>query len=402
MKRPQCGPHRARAGSAVLLAVVLVLALGIPSPAQVSATYVLQPGDVIEVSVWFYADLTRTVTIRPDGGIMLPLIGSVTAAGLTVEQLTRVLSRRYASYIVNPKVSVIVKDLHRIRASALGQVARPGSFDLMPGARLLDLLAAAGGLTEAAAAKEAQLLRPGRPPMRIDLDRLLDGDEELNVKLQGGETLVVPEDLVNIVNVIGQVAKPGRYRLKGETRVLDALLLAGGLTERASVTGARLVRGARETQPLALDSLLLRQDMSHNVVLQAGDTLFIPEETNDKIYVLGDVNNPGVFQVKGEVTLLQALAMAGGPVQRPIGNAQTAHIVRRVAGPDRMVAGVKVEPMANGGALISVDLASLMRGNNPAQHLVVRPGDVVVVPQHGLAGLQIFLSILSGILGVFR
>ena len=72
----------------------------------------------------------------------------------------------------------------------------------------------------------------GEPPAVVDLEKVLAGDADANVTLRGGETLVVREDLVNIVNVMGEVAKPGRYRLKGEMRLVDVLLLAGGLTER--------------------------------------------------------------------------------------------------------------------------------------------------------------------------
>ncbi|MDR7421719.1 MAG: SLBB domain-containing protein, partial [Armatimonadota bacterium] len=277
---------------------------GTSSPGAVPSTYVLGPEDVLEISVWGYPDLTRVVAVLPDGRISVPLVGAVMAAGQTVEQLTRTLVRGFARYIREPQVTVIVKEFRKVRASVLGQVARPGTYALPPGARLLDLISAAGGLTEVASLGDAQLLRGGRPPVTVDLDRVLGGDPEANVELTGGEALVVREDLINIVNVAGEVIKPGRYRLKGEMRVLDVLLLAGGLTERASVTAARLVRGG-QAHGLALDALLLRQDMSHNVRLRPGDTLLVPEETNNKIYVLGDVNSPGVFPLKGEVTLLQ-------------------------------------------------------------------------------------------------
>ena len=389
---------------AALAAAMLVLTPGTPAAGQLAGgRYVLGPGDVLEVSVWGYPDLTREVVVRPDGRVTLPLVGAVAAAGVTVEHLTQVLTRAYGEYIINPQVTVIVKQFRRITVSVLGQVARPGTYMLPPGSRVLDLLSAAGGVTETASLNGARLLRPEGSPLAVDLERLLAGDPAVNVVLRGGETLVVPEDLVNLVNIIGEVARPGRYRLKGELRVLDALLLAGGLTERASVSQARLVRGVQEIHPLQLDSLLLRQEMSHNIALLPGDTLFIPEETNNKIYVLGDVSSPGVFLLKGEVTLLQAIAMAGGPVQRGMATAKTAHIVRRNDDRGRIVAGAaRVEPLPNGGTLITVDLQAMLRGGNPASDMAVQPGDVVVVPQSGLSGFQIILSILSGILGAFR
>ncbi len=470
-----------------LAAALLVLVATVPAAGQRATTaYILGPEDVLEVSVWGYPDLTRTIAVRPDGKITVPLVGAATAQGLSVEQLQAILTRGYAAYIINPQVTVIVKEFRKIRVSVLGQVARPGSYalppgsrvleaisaaggivngafvkeirlirtnrqvvtlptdallraearhnpellggetivvpevlkltvsivgqvtrpgsyDLVPGAHLLDLLSVAGGVTEAAAMKEAQLLRPGEPPVAVDLERLLAGDSAVNVPLRGGETLVVREDLANLVNVLGEVARPGRYRLKGEMRVLDALLVAGGLTERASVTQARLVRTSSEAESLHLDSLLLRQDMSRNIALRPGDSLFIPEETNNKVFVLGDVNHPGVFVMKGEMSMLQAIAMAGGPVQRGAGTASAAHILRRGnAGREQIVASsAQVETLPQGGTLVTVNLRALVAGD-VTRDVTVRPGDVVVVPQSGLSGLQVILNILSGIIGVFK
>jgi len=376
--------------------------IGTPNVSQAKTAYILGPGDVLEVSVWGYADLTRVAAIRPDGKISLPLVGSMKAAGMSVEMLTKLLVKAYAEYIISPQVTVIVKEFRKIQVSVLGQVARPGTYTLSPGARLLDLISAAGGTTDVAQ-KEAELLRPGEPPVNVDLDELLAGVQEINFELKGGETLVVPEDLVNIVNVAGEVVRPGRYRLKGQMRVIDALLLAGGLTEKASVTHASLVRSSRETLPLHLDALLLRQEMSRNIPLQAGDILMIPEEVNNKIYVVGDVNNPGAHPVKADVTLLQAIAIAGGPVQRGPGTARVVHVLRRNGGvPGPTVPAVSVEALPNGAALLTVDLQALLRSADAMQNLAVQPGDVVVVPQTTLGGLQVFLSILSGIFRFFR
>lgn len=391
------------------LVLAAVLTTNLPAVSQTqSAEYVLGPEDVIEVSVWGYPDLTKVIIVLPDGKITLPLVGAVAAAGQRVEQLTRALQRAYSVYVINPNVTVIVKEFRRVRVSVLGQVVRPGAYTLSPGSGIVDAISAAGGTTEVAAMTEVRLLRSGAQATIVNLERLLAGDEQANVALRGGETIVVPEDLVNLVNVIGEVVRPGRYRLKSEMRVLDALLAAGGLTQRASVTQARLVHVSRESQPLHLDTLLLRQDMSRNTPLKPGDTLFIPEEIDNKIYVLGDVNRPGVYEVKGDMTVLQALATAGGPVQRGAATAKLAQIVRRNGGPDRTVVAagpstaIKVEALPNGGALLSIDLRSLMSNSAAAQAVVVQVGDVMVVPQNGLNSVQLILSILSGILGFAR
>jgi polysaccharide biosynthesis/export protein len=403
----------AHAGTAIVVAILLIFSLsGTAGSTPPPPSYILGPGDLLEVSVWGYPDLTRLSAVAPDGVIALPLVGSIAADRLSVERLTELLTKAYAEYIVNPRLVVTVKEYRKVHVSLLGQVTRPGAYDLPLGTSLLDLLAAGGGPTEAAALKEAQFLRPGQPPLLVDLTRAMAGEAALNVRLTGGETLVVPEDLVGFVTVQGEVTRPGRYRLKGEMRLLDVLSMAGGLTERASVTLASLTRGPKSTQasvaavpktePLVLDGLLLRQEMDRNLILQPGDIIIVPEELNNKIYVIGDVKKPGVFPMKGELTLLQAIAMAGGPEERGMGTAKSAFVVRRNGNPQQEVAAgpAKVSALPNGRALVTVDLAAVM--HDPSRDVPVQPGDVVVVPITGFGSFQIITSILGGLFHIFR
>lgn len=371
-----------------------------PGGSAALSDYVLGPGDALEITVWGHPDLMREVTVGPDGKIALPLVGVITAAGTDVGKLSDVISHAYESYVLNPQITVVVKAFRKIHAAALGQVMHPGPYDLPPGARLIDLIAASGGVSDAAALKEARLLRSGQSPETVDLTRVLAGDPVANVALTGGETLVIPEDLTDFVNISGQVVHPGRYRLKGETRVLDALLQAGGLSPNASVSGAKLVHTSGDAQALGLDAILLDQNMNGNIVLQPGDAIFIPEDTDRRIYVLGDVKTPGVYPLQGKVTMLQAIAMAGGYTLRGPGTAKTAYIIRRgdMNGPlpPAVVASVgKVEPLQSGGSVITADLSAIL--HDPAKDVAVRPGDVVVVPQTGVGVLQYIVGILSGL-----
>ena len=404
MKSERTG-NKPFASVALLVATLFILPLTAPAGAAglpASAGVFLGPGDILEIAVWGYPDLTRQAAIGPDGKIVLPLIGAISTSGVTVERLTALITRAYAAFIVDPHVMVTIREFRKIHASVLGQIAHPGAYDFPLGTRLIDLVAAGGGPTEAAALKEAQFFRRGQPSVLVDLTRLMAGEPELNVLLDGGETLVVPEDLVDFVTVQGEVVRPGRYRLKGDMHVLDALMLAGGLTERASVTQASLTRESAETEPLFLDDLLLRQQMGRNVRLHPGDILSIPEELNNKIYVIGDVRNPGIFPMKGSVTLLQAIAMAGGPEQRGPGTAVSAYIVRRNGSTQQEIrAGpAQMSALPTGGMLITADLAAIMR--DPSRDVPVQPGDVLVLPMSGLGSFQVIANLLAGIAYLIR
>ena len=303
---------------ALFLTIGLVLWTAAPSFAQ--QPYVLGPEDVIEVTVYGQADLTRTVAVLPDGTVSLPLAGIIHAAGSTIEELTKQLVSAYAVYIRNPQVAVMVKEFRKIHVSVIGQVTRPGTYDLKPG-----------------------------------------------------------------------------------STVLDALSAAGGITEKASVTQARLVRFSGDTQPLDLEDLLVRQNMERNIRLETGDTLMVPEELTNRFFVLGDVNTPGIYVLRGDVTVLQALAMAGGPASRGVGTAKTVNIIRRNGNaPQVPPSYLKVEKLPNNGLLITVDLQAVMQRGDLGRDLQVQPGDIIVVPQAGLTNFSSIVSILAGLATIFK
>jgi polysaccharide biosynthesis/export protein len=110
--------------------------------------YVIGPSDVLEIAVWNNNLISRTVPVRPDGKISIPVLNDVQAAGMTPMQLQSVLSTGLAGYIQQPEVSVIVREVHSFKVSVIGMVKTPGRYELTSRATVLDALALAGGLTE--------------------------------------------------------------------------------------------------------------------------------------------------------------------------------------------------------------------------------------------------------------
>jgi lipopolysaccharide/colanic/teichoic acid biosynthesis glycosyltransferase len=121
--------------------------------------YVIGPADVLEVAVWQNALLSRTVPVRPDGKISLPVINDVQAAGLTPVQLQSILIKALANYIQTPEVSVIVREVHSFNVSVIGHVKTPGRYELTSRVTVLEALAMAGGLTEYADRGQIVILR---------------------------------------------------------------------------------------------------------------------------------------------------------------------------------------------------------------------------------------------------
>jgi polysaccharide export outer membrane protein len=158
--------------------------------------YRIGPEDMLAISVWKNEPMSRTVQVRPDGMISLPLIDDVLAAGLTPVQFRDVLAKRLAEFIPNPEVSVIVTDVRSYKVSVLGEVVKPGRLELKSYTTVLDVLAQAGGFTQFATRSRIVILRPvGKTMKRIPFNYnkvVSSTGEEENVYLQPGDIVLVP------------------------------------------------------------------------------------------------------------------------------------------------------------------------------------------------------------------
>jgi polysaccharide export outer membrane protein len=158
--------------------LALMLGPGRPlaAPPIPPSGYTIGPEDLLDVTVWNNAAISRTVPVRPDGKISLPLLDDVQAAGLTPKQLKGDLARRLAKYISAPEVSVIVREIHSLRVAVLGEVNKPGRYDLKSRASVLDAIALAGGFSPYAARSKLVILRVAgstvkRNPMQLQQGR---------------------------------------------------------------------------------------------------------------------------------------------------------------------------------------------------------------------------------------
>ncbi|MFI5073021.1 MAG: polysaccharide biosynthesis/export family protein [Terriglobales bacterium] len=160
-------------------------------------TYVIGENDVLEIDVWKEKEISRTVPVRPDGQISLPLVGEVQASGLTPMQLQDDLTHRLKAYIENPEVTVIVNDPRSHQFNVVGEVMRPGSYPLSQAMTVLDAIAQAGGFKDFAKETKVYVLRPMPGGIRVRIPfnykQVIKGrDLQENVALKPGDTIVVP------------------------------------------------------------------------------------------------------------------------------------------------------------------------------------------------------------------
>jgi len=165
--------------------------------AHSDSSYVIGANDVLAINVWKEPDISRSVPVRSDGKISLPLVGELQAGGQTPQQLEQEITKRLQSYISEPEVTVIVSDSKSQKVNILGMVTRPGAYLLTSSTTVLDAIAMAGGFKDFAKQKSVYVLRqaPDGTQQRLlfNYKEVIKGkNPEQNIRLQAGDTVVVP------------------------------------------------------------------------------------------------------------------------------------------------------------------------------------------------------------------
>ena len=157
--------------------------------------YKIGPEDVLDISVWKSPELSRSVPVRPDGKVSLPLVNDIKAAGLTPEQLRQELITRLSEFVPAPEVAVIVREVHSAKVAVVGAVRSPGRFELRSPATVLEIIAMAQGFTDFAERDRIVVLRQnGRTTVRIPFryTKVEVGTEQDNFFVESGDIIVVP------------------------------------------------------------------------------------------------------------------------------------------------------------------------------------------------------------------
>jgi polysaccharide biosynthesis/export protein len=161
-----------------------------------SSTYMIGASDVLAVTVWREPTLSGPILVRPDGMISMPLLGDVQASNLTPLQLSDQIAEKLKKYYQDPKVSVVVAQIHSKIVFLIGEVTKKGPVEMTAGMTLLEAISSAGGLTDFANAKKIYVLRNQEKGSQVRIPArykdALKGDATANIVLKSGDTIVVP------------------------------------------------------------------------------------------------------------------------------------------------------------------------------------------------------------------
>ena len=262
----------------VALLLGSLLAAWAPPAVAADEAYVIGPEDVIEVQVWDNKDLNHGGFVRPDGKITFPLLGEIQAAGKTVKQLESELTEQYAKTVKQPVVSVFVRGINSRPVYFIGGFGRPGPMQLTRDLTLLQAISIVGGVVPGGDAEKGFLLR-GDKRIAIDFEKLLKkGDLAQNVKLEPGDSFVVP--LADLVYIQGEVRAPGVVKYASDLTLVKAITQVGGLSPLAAAGRVDILRGEGEKKVrirVDLDKMLRAPSENPDVPLRPDDIVFVPQ-----------------------------------------------------------------------------------------------------------------------------
>lgn len=246
--------------------------------------YVIGPQDVVVIAVLDQPSLGGKYVVEADGSFTFPHLGPVKAAGLTVRALETSLRKRLSETLFrNPQVTVGVETYRSQRVFIMGEVRTSGRHQLSGSMTLVEVLAAAGGVTPAAAG-EAVIVRardgsnidavlPGQDKnaevITVDLVKLQSGELKQNVMLRDGDTVYVPR--AEMAYIFGEVKSPGAYPIQRGMTVLQALSLAGGHTENGALNRIKIhrIENGKKIEISVKNPL--------TEIVKPGDTIVVPE-----------------------------------------------------------------------------------------------------------------------------
>jgi protein involved in polysaccharide export with SLBB domain len=283
----------------------------------VGPDYVIGPGDEIRMNVWGNVEGQFNIVVDRDGTITLPKIGALGVTGLTFEQLKETLQKEFSKYFTGFQMSVSMGGLRSIKVYVVGNAERPGAYTVSSFSTLVNALFEAGGPSKTGSMRNIQVKRNGRKVVEFDMyDFLLQGDKSKDIRLLPEDVIFIPP-VGPLAGIAGNVKNAAIFELKGETRLLDLMHMAGGLTGTA-FRGRVQVQRIENNEYRSFfegDLVDIETNEAKNFLLKDSDLvrIFAVTDAKNTVAVTGAVASPGEYGVKSGVTRVKDLIpLTGG------------------------------------------------------------------------------------------
>jgi len=369
--------------AALMLPGLLVAQQSAPAPSS-NADYVLGAGDEIIETVINHPEFSTDLIVPQGGAAVFPVVGTKNVQGMTIKQLTDLLTKGLKVELNNPRVAIILKTPRLQQVFVYGDVQKPGPVPLLPGMKLSDAFNSAGGLNADFKIGEAEitLLARGGTLKVSPLEDVLENNGETNQVLHDGDTVNVDAGWY-LCYVVGQVKTPGQEHMKRGTGIMEAVAAAGGVTPLALISQVQITHVDKKIETVDLTPALIHGDKTPLPDLQPGDLITVPESL-DNFSILGYVNTPGVYPIPQgrSLTLADAVSTANGQEKDPSHRAKLSLV--RV---DRRVDGKQ--------QIMTYNLGKYLTKGDITQNPKIEAGDVIYVPETDHVGAPTLASILS-------
>ena len=370
--------------------------------------YLVGPGDFLLLNILGEVNYSYQINITPEGTAIIPSIGSVGVAGITLAEAKERITAKVLKNYRGVDVTVTLVGLREFLVSVVGEVGKPGVYTARASQRAVDLLQQAGGLAYKASKRNIQVRKRDGSVKWVDLAKFeRAGDYKRNPYLQEGDVILVPVEQTELgrVGVYGAVRKPGEFEFCPGDSLFDLIELGQGIRDDALLEEAGLIRfqpdGNSSVMKLNLSHVYASNPGPENIPLQPEDRLFIQFKpvpfAKAEATILGEVNLPGTYPiVEGKTKLSELVNMAGG--FGPKASLTEAHMFRTSfasladetymrlieSSPNSLrpeeMEYLKIQKSGTAGK-VSVDFVRLFEQNDLTQDRVLRDEDSIYVPQ---------------------
>ncbi|WP_037027339.1 SLBB domain-containing protein [Psychromonas aquimarina] len=351
--------------------------------------YKIHNGDLLQISLPGEQTLKTPFQVDRQGRIILPEAGALQVAGLSIKEITSLVSSKLDKLFVdieNLNVYLLKKQLI---ISVRGYVVQPGEFTLQSDASIQLAIYAAGGLRAGAQLDRIQLIRDKNTTVFNYKQYLDSGDRTLLPELKSMDALFIPAspmtgnvevefnpaEMANAgdsannsdaIKVFGEVNRPGSFAYRESMDIVDLLMGSGGVTRYAGVEQIRVITRGRPAL-FNLREYLDTGDQKHLPKITAGATVFVPKQQEEiksgahMVYVMGEVAKPGAYESKNGATFMDILANAGGPTR---------------FAESRQIRIIKADT-----SIVAFDLSAYTEGGRGGKPPAISPGDAIFVPE---------------------
>ena len=328
-----------------------------PMDLPAGADYVLGPGDTVTIDIWGGVSQRMSRPVDREGRLSLPDAGPVVVSGLTMAQAQKVVQAALAPQYHDARVELSVTRLHTVRIYVVGDVQRPGAYDISSLSTPLNALYAAGGPTATGSLRIAKHYRGDQLVSEMDLyDLLIRGVRKSIEHLEPGDTILVPP-VGPLVAVSGMVKRPAIYELKSETQLTDVLDMAGGVSVAAALGEIKVERIDAHEKRVILNVKLTPgaeqkalRAMIGPFQVQDGDRVSIAPilpYSDQTVYLQGHVYRPGTYAFKEGMKITDLIHSYQEVLPEPSNHAEI----------------IRMQPPDFRPQTIEVDLASALAGD---------------------------------------